>query len=94
MAEINFRELSVGIGELKLDRLRSLRPAAPDFGKLIFEAIGHIDANPVRRSRHWIKDRLAAAFRNAWHNQPSFPLCNVDLKLDRGEDRIVQFFER
>src|ERR1700692_4943116 len=89
LAEMNFRELTVGIGEFKLDRLRRRSPAAPDFGKLVFEAAHHIDANAVRRSRHWIKDWLAAALRNARHNQSSLALCDINLKLDRSEDRIV-----
>src|SRR3984893_14023975 len=87
--EMNFRELTVGIGEFKLDWLRRPSPAAPDFGKLVFEAAHYIDANPVRRSRHWIKDWLAAAFRHARHQQSSLPLPHINLKLDRSEDRIV-----
>lgn len=94
LAEVNFRKLTLGIGEFELDRLRRLGPAASDLGKPVFEAVHHIDANPVCRSRHWIEDRLTAAFGYALHNQSGFPLRNINLKLDRSEDRIVQLFER
>src|SRR5258705_9251320 len=83
LAEMNFRELTVGIGEFKLDRLRRLGPATPDFGKLVFEAAHHIDANPVFRAGDWIEDGLAAAFRHARHDQSRLPLGNINLKLDR-----------
>src|SRR4051812_32405414 len=62
LAKKNFRELTVGSGEFKLDRLGRLGPAAPDFGNLVFEAVHHIDPNPLRRSRYRIEDWLATAF--------------------------------
>ena len=73
------------------DVARFLKDTEP---KLVLEAAHHIDADPVLLSRHWIEDWLAAAFRDSMHNQSGLPLRNINLKLDRSEDRIVQLFER
>src|SRR5262249_18075204 len=94
LAEMNFGELAVGVGKLQPDRARGLAPAAPDFGKGVFEPIDHVDAHAMLGPRHRIEDRLTAAFRHSRHDQARLSGGYIDLKVYRGKDRIMPFFQR
>src|SRR5262249_2214631 len=73
---------------------RRLGPTASNLGKRVFETVYHLDAHPVLRSGHRIEDRFATAFGHTRHHQARPSPGDVDLELDGGKDRIVQFFER
>src|SRR5215471_15505846 len=47
IGEIEFAELPVSVGKLEIHRRARFRPAPPDFGELVFEPIGVIDAHPM-----------------------------------------------
>src|SRR5262249_29517739 len=94
LAEMNFGKLSVGVGKLEANGARGLAPATPDFGKGVFEAVDHIDAHTVFFAGDRIEDWLAAAFGHAGHDQARLSCGDVELEVDRGKDRIVDFFQR
>src|SRR5262245_40222581 len=94
LAEMNLGELAVRVDKLQSDRPRRLGPAASDFGKRVFETVDHVDAHAVLRPGHRIEDRFATAFGQAGHDQASLSPSDVELKLERSEDRIVQFVQR
>src|SRR4051794_13668879 len=86
-------ELAVRVSELQLDRGLRLGPAASDFGQRVFEAVHHVDAHAVLRASHRIEDRLAAAFGHPGHDQARSSRGNVELKLDRREDRFMHLLQ-
>src|SRR5262249_49273271 len=67
--------------------------ATSDLRNLVFEAMRDIDTHPVLRPRYRVLDRLAIAFDQTGHANPSLTLLAIHLELDRRNDRIKDFLE-
>src|SRR5262245_47136768 len=92
LAEMNLGELAVRVDKLQSDRPQRLGPAAADFRECVFETVDHIDAHAVLRSGHWIENRLTTAFGHARHHQTRPSRGDVELELNRREDRFMHLF--
>src|SRR6185436_9718403 len=59
-----------------------------------FEPAHDVDTSPMRCSCHRIEDRFTATFRYARHDEPRPAARNINMKIDRSEDRVVESLQR
>ena len=80
MAEMNMRELAVGILQVERDGAVDLTGAAGDLGLSELEALREIDTNAMFRAGDRITDRLADREHDAWNIEPRAASVHIDVE--------------
>jgi hypothetical protein len=85
--------MSVGVGQVEFDSTLCLCPAATDLGERKFKTIRHDEPRPVLFLCYRIDDRLPASFHNIGNNKTRFARIQINVKVDLGEDWIMNFLK-
>src|SRR5215469_1019339 len=88
MAEVDARELTVRVVEVKLDIAYCFGTPAPDFGNTVLETVGNIDAHAMFCTSEGVANGLTRRFHDSWHHQPGIARVDIDLELDLSGERV------
>ena len=61
---------------------------AADLSKTVFEPFRHVDAHTVLGTGHRVSDRLTDRFDDSAHAEVATPGLDIDVELDRPEQRF------
>src|SRR5437868_10360541 len=89
LAEMQFGELPIRIGEIKSYGALRLRPAAAHFRPQVFEAVRQVDAAAEFLARNRIDDWFAPLLDQAGHGQSCTALLHVNREIDVSENGLM-----